>query len=92
MSHYLAPHITQGLRETVLVVDDEVGIRILLTRLLKGWGYRVRHVEDADAALQIMAAEPADILLNAWARWAVAGSAGPRGLAADRDRHEYGPR
>jgi DNA-binding NtrC family response regulator len=63
MSHYLAPHITQGFREKVLVVDDEVGIRILLTRLLKGWGYRVRHVEDAEAALEIMAAEPADILL-----------------------------
>jgi DNA-binding NtrC family response regulator len=41
-----------------------VGIRLLLTRLLMGWGYRVRHVEDAAGALEIMAAEPADIVLS----------------------------
>jgi len=64
MSLYLAPHTTQPLREKVLVVDDEMGIRLLLTRLLTGWGYRVRHVEDAAAALETMAAEPADILLS----------------------------
>ena len=64
MSQYFAPHTTQQLREKVLVVDDEVGIRILLTRLLTGWGYRVRHVEGAVAALEMMAAEPADILLS----------------------------
>jgi DNA-binding NtrC family response regulator len=64
MSQYFAQHSTQQLREKVLVVDDEVGIRILLTRLLTSWGYRVRHVEDAVAALETMAAEPADILLS----------------------------
>lgn len=64
MSLYFAPHTVQQPRQKVLVVDDEVGIRLLLTRLLTGWGYRVRHVEDAVAALEIMAAEPADILLS----------------------------
>jgi DNA-binding NtrC family response regulator len=64
MSQYFAPHTAQRLREKVLVVDDEVGIRLLLTRLLTSWGYRVRHVEDAVAALEMMAAEPADILLS----------------------------
>ena len=54
-------HVTR--REKVLVVDDEVGIRILLTRMLKEWGYGVRHVESAVEALDIMAIEPADILL-----------------------------
>ena len=51
-------------RERVLVVDDELGIRILLTRMLKGWGYGVWHVASATEALQIMEAEPADILLS----------------------------
>ena len=51
-------------RERVLVVDDEVGIRMLLTRMLKGWGFGVWHVASADEALQIMEAEPADILLS----------------------------
>ena len=51
-------------RERVLVVDDELGIRMLLTRMLKGWGFGVWHVASADEALQIMEAEPADILLS----------------------------
>ena len=47
----------------VLIVDDELPIRMLLTRSLKAWGYGVRHVGSAVEALEIMAAEPADILL-----------------------------
>lgn len=49
--------------ERVLIVDDELPIRILLTRILKHWGYAVRHVGSAVEALEVMAAEPADILL-----------------------------
>lgn len=68
MSQYLfSPQSRPGAnalrRERVLVVDDEVGIRMLLTRMLKDWGYGVRHVESAVEALDIMAIEPADILL-----------------------------
>ena len=51
-------------RERVLVVDDEVGVRIILTRMLKGWGYGVWHVGSAEEALQMMEGEPADILLS----------------------------
>jgi CheY-like chemotaxis protein len=51
-------------REKVLVVDDELGIRMLLTRMLKGWGYGVWHVASALEALDFMAAEPADILMS----------------------------
>ena len=47
----------------VLIVDDEFPIRMLLTRMLKNWGYAVRHVDSANEALDVMAAEPADILL-----------------------------
>ena len=48
----------------VLIVDDELPIRILLTRWIKKWGYRVQHVGSAVEALEAMAAEPADILLS----------------------------
>src|SRR6185436_4667910 len=47
----------------VLIVDDELPIRMLLARMVKNWGYAVRHCESAVEVLDVMAAEPADILL-----------------------------
>jgi len=47
----------------VLVVDDEEAIRRLLTRWLTGWGYEAREAANADDALDLMAAEPAEIIL-----------------------------
>lgn len=47
----------------VLIVDDERPIRRLLTRWLTGWGYGVGDVGSAVEALNVMASEPADILL-----------------------------
>ena len=47
----------------VLVVDDEEAIRRLLTRWLSGWGYETKQASNADDAIEIMAAEPADIML-----------------------------
>lgn len=53
--------MTQG--KKVLIVDDEPPIRAILTRWLNGWGYGVRDVGSAAEALDVMAAEPADIVL-----------------------------
>ncbi len=47
----------------VLIVDDERPIRKILTRWLTGWGYGVRDVGSAVEALNVMAADPADIVL-----------------------------
>ena len=47
----------------VLVVDDEEAIRKLLTRWLSGWGYEAKEAANADDAIDMMAAEPADIML-----------------------------
>ena len=47
----------------VLVVDDEEAIRRLLTRWLTGWGYDAKEAANADDAIEIMTAEPADIML-----------------------------
>ena len=48
---------------SVLVVDDETGIRTILTRWLTTAGYDVREAEDADAALVAMKASPADVVM-----------------------------
>jgi len=63
-SHVSRPGQPLPHREKVLVVDDELPIRIILTRMLKGWGYGVWHVASAAEALAIMEVEPADILLS----------------------------
>ena len=47
----------------VLVVDDEEAIRRLLIRWLSGWGYEAKQAANADEAIEIMANEPAEILL-----------------------------
>jgi DNA-binding NtrC family response regulator len=48
---------------TVLVVDDEQGIRELLRRWLTSFGYDVRAAEDARGALEAMLARPFDVLI-----------------------------
>ena len=47
----------------VLVVDDEEPIRRLLTRWLSGWGYEAKQAANAEEAIEIMAAEAAEIVL-----------------------------
>ena len=47
----------------VLVVDDEESIRKLLTRWLAGWGYQSKEAGSAKDALDLMATEPAAIIL-----------------------------
>jgi CheY-like chemotaxis protein len=48
----------------VLIVDDEPPVRTLLARWLTGWGYAVREAATAQEALDIMVADPADIVLS----------------------------
>ena len=47
----------------VLIVDDELPIRKILTRWLRAWGYDVTPAASAVEALDVMAAEPKDIML-----------------------------
>jgi DNA-binding NtrC family response regulator len=48
----------------ILVVDDETSIRDILTRRLTQWGHDVVTAASADAAVEAMAAEPADIVFS----------------------------
>ena len=48
---------------TVLIVDDEEGVRSLLSRWLEASGYRVRMATNADAALTVFDDEPPALML-----------------------------
>jgi DNA-binding NtrC family response regulator len=51
------------MKTSVLVVDDERKIRLVLERLLAGRGYRVRMAEDGRRALAEAASEAPDLIL-----------------------------
>lgn len=59
---FIGPSQGESRGRRVLIVDDELPIRMLLTRSLRAWGYGVQHVGSAVEALQVMSTEPADIL------------------------------
>jgi len=48
---------------TVLIVDDEAGLRRVLERFLERQGYRVLSAGAAESAYEILASEAADALL-----------------------------
>ena len=48
---------------TVLLVDDEAGLRRVLERFLERHGYRVLSAGTAEAAYDLLASEMADALL-----------------------------
>src|SRR6266566_1911400 len=52
-----------GARTTVLVVDDEDGIRQALTRFLSRLGYHVQAAANANEALQLLAAHNPQAML-----------------------------
>jgi DNA-binding response OmpR family regulator len=54
--------VTAPLRR-VLVVDDDVDIRLLLEELLRGAGYTVDTAEDGRAALRAFHTNPADLVV-----------------------------
>ncbi|SLN57806.1 Transcriptional regulatory protein AfsQ1 [Roseivivax jejudonensis] len=50
----------------ILVVDDSAGQRMMLSRRLGRWGYRVTEARDASEALAHLAEVPHDIVLSDW--------------------------
>src|SRR6185295_4742906 len=58
---------TDGSCETILVVDDEAGIRASVRGVLTDEGYRVLEAEDGRGALQIIQDErPRLVILDIW--------------------------
>jgi DNA-binding NtrC family response regulator len=61
-----APALKMTGNATILLVEDDAGVRDLTKRLLDSWGYRVLMAADAQEAQRIAAAHPdqIDILLT----------------------------
>ncbi|WP_428264010.1 response regulator [Haliangium sp.] len=53
----------EGMRRTVLVVDDKRENRAVLVRMLDPLGFVVREAEDGEMAVRMVAAEPPDLIL-----------------------------
>jgi DNA-binding NtrC family response regulator len=49
---------------TILVVDDEEMMRVLLTKILSRDGYKLITAEDGQAALEILATQPVSIIVS----------------------------
>ncbi|HQH73964.1 MAG TPA: response regulator, partial [bacterium] len=50
-------------RKKILIVDDEIGIQNLLSRVLKGEGYDVRAAGNGDQALEMAQEDFPDLVL-----------------------------
>src|SRR5687767_13207460 len=77
-------HSEAARQESVLVVDDETGIRDLMSRWLKAIGFSVKTAANAEDALQVLRSRPAAVAL------CDINMPGRDGLwLADRIRHEH---
>lgn len=50
----------------VLIVEDSLIYRRLLSRMLTQWGYIVSEAENGVAALEILASEPVSMVISDW--------------------------
>ncbi|HET7219202.1 MAG TPA: HD domain-containing phosphohydrolase [Vicinamibacterales bacterium] len=68
MAHLTASRGGGATRETtrtasILIVDDEPAVRLVMRRWLESQGYEVRAAADTDQALSLLAASPASVVL-----------------------------
>jgi PAS domain S-box-containing protein len=85
-----AAYAAQGRGETVLVVEDEAGVRDFTVEVLQEAGYRVLATEDAAAALALLHAPPEVALL--FTGVVLAGGMNGRQLADEARRQRPGLR
>jgi CheY-like chemotaxis protein len=76
----------RGGTETILIAEDEAGVRDLAARFLARWGYRILTAESGPAALARAGTEtrPIDLLLTDLVMPGMSGAALARSLAAKR--------
>ncbi len=58
---FVSPATIEGGRETVLVVDDEAQVRVVLRRILEHYGYSVLEAPDGRTAMSIAAQHRGEI-------------------------------
>jgi PAS domain S-box-containing protein len=56
--------VTRGAGQTILVVEDNPGMRRVVLRQLRELGYRVLECDSAVAALEVLPREPVDVLFT----------------------------
>jgi DNA-binding response OmpR family regulator len=65
MEANLSQETERGFGETVLIVDDEATVRMLVNEVLTEHSYRVLEAHDASSAMKILGAEqPIDLLIT----------------------------
>ena len=60
----ITPHSSEQALPHVLIVDDEMDIRQMITLCLKKYGFRISSAESAEAAYTILEQEPVDVILT----------------------------
>src|SRR5215212_7865117 len=61
---HTGPQRKVAVGQTILVVDDDPNLVVILTTLLEDAGYAVRQASDGRAALEAIAAHPPDLVLS----------------------------
>jgi phosphoserine phosphatase RsbU/P len=62
-----APEVADtGRRRRVLVVDDSTPQRMVLAKLLRGWGYTVVEAASGAEALEVLVSTEVDMILSDW--------------------------
>ncbi len=79
-----------GVIQKVLVVDDSRLQRRILVASLKKWGFQVLEADNGDAALEICANEPPDLVLSDWVMPGMSGLEFCRAFRAlNREQYSY---
>ena len=50
-------------KNTILIVDDDLSHSIMLRKLISGWGYAVVNVDDGEGAIEEVKKQPFDLIL-----------------------------
>ena len=59
----MSPHSVQGQGRQILVVDDDLAIRVLLQAVLRRLGFEVVLAEDGEVGLEIVSKEKFELVL-----------------------------
>lgn len=60
----MVPTPTPADQRTLLIVDDEIGIRAALTRMLRPDGYRILHADSGQAGLDLLAVNEVQVIIS----------------------------
>lgn len=86
----MTERLIQGQGETILVVEDDIDVRLFAVNALQGLGYEIQQAGDAETALRLLEATPQTALL--FTDIVLPGAIDGVGLAAEAQRRHPGLR